>query len=539
MPAAAATTTFDREEVFRAAEGSLAAAYMSQFEALADFYAPTDWRTPDGLMAGVQRAQEWSPLDSTRIRLGAELRRYLRSLGAPKASLKSAELIPDRDCVAVVTGQQPGLAGGPLMLLHKVAHTVSLAEQLREKGVPAVPVFWAASEDHDLAEVNQFNFLSEDGRLKTLRLSMPGAASGAPLEAMSFDPSDQGWEKITAAVQAEANRSGDPALASETLNLLQHGRETSFGVACNRMLLRLFGHRGLVVLEPRVLRRLDMASAVIGREVMAASPKSRLELKRPREKLVAAGFTPVLDEPDEALFWLVVKGVRYRVAFHDGSFHAACFKTPRSREQMIKYLESFPGRFSCGVRLRPVMQGACLPVLAYVGGPAEIAYHAELRELFEWHGVPMPALIPRWSGTLCTAGESAPRARTAVRDAGEAASRASAAAAEFLNESRNLLATLTTGLGPVAPAVTNELGWIAGRSDKTIRELVGRISSDPLKARGAVPAVLAETGRLYPGGQPQERVLNWLALWPRWGNVLREWWQSRDPFEFRAGEIRE
>jgi len=538
MAAATAQREMPRDEVFRAGEESLAAAYSTDFLRVAEFYSPTDWRSLEGLLAGVPRALEWGPAEGTRIPLASILTRYHKALGAPKASLKGAALLGDSRSVAIVTGQQPGLAGGPLMLLHKVANAVRLAEVLNQSGVMAVPVFWAASEDHDIAEVNQFSAVDANGKLRTARLEMFRNVTSTPLEELRFDANDPGWARVEAMVREGARGVGDSRLAKQTDALLKLAKRHGFGRACNRLLLALFGHRGLVVVEPKLLRKLNGAHAVIERELGAAPPKSRSELMAPRKKLTEAGFRLTLEEPQDALFWLIVKGKRHRVSMVQGKFKADCFAKPRTKAQMLVMLDKHPLRFSSGARLRPVMQGACLPVLAYIGGPSEIAYHGELCDLFKWHGIPMPALLPRWSGVLAEPGSSPAAIRTQVTDGSEAASRASAAVSEFLNESRSVLGTLEQALGPVAPTVAADVAQISGRAEKTLRELMGRIGADPLRELGVTAEVRASAARQYPGGVPQERVANWLAMWPVWGEALQNWWENRSPFALGVGEVR-
>lgn len=520
-------------------EASLSAAYLRDFDALRSFYADDYHELGDlGARADELRVANAFPL-LERDRLTRKLSAYLRAMNAPDAALASVARLGDDDTLCVVTGQQPGLLGGPALTLYKAAHCVRLAEQLTQAGTSCVPIFWAASEDHDLDEVNRFTAFKPGEnatRFKTTTLRLKGMESslGAPLERIDLPGEREAFWNDVRALLPEG-----PARAS-ALALLERGTGTNWGRAINQMLVDIFGSRGLIVLEPRLLRDLDAYQHVIRREIEASQQHADC-LERSARRLEAMGFQRPLDTNPYVNFFVIHRGRRRQVHGSNNTFTFEGRDDALSRRGMLAELEQHPERFSTGVRLRPVAQGACLPTLAYVGGPAEIAYHAMLKELFESCEVAMPTLLPRW-GFTCALGEwennpaqppgSVARVKTELAEARSMARSSTAAISEAETEVRALLKGLREKLGLLANPLGKNLEHLDGRVDKTLRELRGRISADPTRWEGLPDTSRAASAWLEPGGQPQERVISWLSLWPRFGSVLQERFVERSAFNF-------
>lgn len=522
------TNHHPRDEVFSADASFMARAYLENFDDVSQWYAGP-YQTLDQL---VERGESLL-LESTysgleRNRLSRKLSTYMRSLGAPQAALDNATLLASRDVFAIVTGQQPGLAGGPLMLVHKVAHAVKLAESLSERGVTCVPIFWAASEDHDIDEVNVFNALNRKGKLVTKRIKSLGSGTIVPLEKIKLPPVDD----PQVAALLEMIPEGEHRDHAESL--FRESFDCGFGQALNRLLLRLFGERGLVVLEPRLLRDLDGHKRVIEAEIRSATAHQQA-LRARLEEISLAGFSAPLSESPYANFFYMSRGKRRHALPQSGGFTIDDEKGARKRADMLSELSTHPDRFSPGVRLRPVVQGACLPVLAYIGGPGEIAYHSVLKPIFESCNVPMPLLIPRWS-FVCAEDEADAehfaQMREEIRTAREGSRQSCAAISETLNESRLLVSEMEKELGFLRTSLAKPVQRISQGLEKSLSELRGRASSSPLDQE-SVSEITRERGPLlFPSLQPQERTLNWLALWPQWRDTLNQAWLERNAMDF-------
>ncbi|MCA8938857.1 MAG: bacillithiol biosynthesis BshC, partial [Planctomycetes bacterium] len=203
-----------------------------------------------------------------------------------------------------------------------------------------------------------------------------------------------------------------------------------------------------------------------------------------------------------------------------------------SRAEALQELAERPETFSTGVALRPVVQQATLPCLAYVAGPSEIAYHALVNGVCEDMEFPAPLLIPRWSFLLSESDVDVVKVREAAYAAIAASKRAGACIAEAGLEARAALERARAEIGGMARVVGQEFERIEGRIDKALRELRGRISAAPFEREGFESATKEMTKSLMPERMPQERALSWLGLWPKWGGALSQRLRERDPFDF-------
>ncbi|MCA8939783.1 MAG: bacillithiol biosynthesis BshC, partial [Planctomycetes bacterium] len=275
--------TLPRDETYNASEAGIAAAYVGDFNRVSSFFVE-GWSSLEGIKAralNLRKVGAFGGID--RVALAKTLVAAMRPLGASAHSIDNAKSIASEDTFCIVTGQQACLAGGPLYVLAKVAHAIALAKALSGKGVRAVPVFWAASEDHDLDEANLFTALDAKAKLRRVRVRDLGESAHKAMEALklpAFEDED---------VQSILHLLGKGPRREEAIELLRLGLGSSFGVAINRMLLKLFADDGLIVVEPRHLRRFAGFREVIGQEI--ENPRSvAAALHLRREELENRGF---------------------------------------------------------------------------------------------------------------------------------------------------------------------------------------------------------------------------------------------------------
>lgn len=319
---------------------------------------------------------EHGPLEARRLvppsELGAALEEYAVRHEAPDAVLQSARAVGRGEAYVVVTGQQPGLFGGPLYAVHKAATTVRLARELSARpGAPkVVPVFWNHTDDHDLDEVNRAFFVNQNMDLQRVRLDLEHGG-----EAIRDVPIGRAMERALAAA-------GDLLPRSEFKDAVfdvfapRHADET-LGDQLARLLFALFGDSGLLVIEPRDLppSAFEMLPRWFGR-----ADEIRGRVRSVSDHLTDLGFDVTLD-PGTTLMFRCSPG-RQRQALADGEDFGA------------------PGDLSPGVLLRPLWQDAVLPSIGFVVGPGELSYLAIVASIYRTLGVPRPAFVPRASMTL-------------------------------------------------------------------------------------------------------------------------------------------
>src|SRR2546421_7095109 len=181
-----------------------------------------------------------------RSKLCDALERINRNWGASDKTLSFINSLRDADCIAVVSGQQAGLFGGPLYTIYKALSAVKLADCLSQRGVKAVPVFWIATEDHDFAEVAAAEFIDRDCRLNRVSVPAELRAEGLPVGRVTLDQS------VSATVEDLLRSLPQSEFIDELRSLLRDSYQPrqTFSAAFARMMTYLTGARGLILLDP-------------------------------------------------------------------------------------------------------------------------------------------------------------------------------------------------------------------------------------------------------------------------------------------------
>jgi len=305
---------------------------------------------------------------------------------------------------AVVTGQQVGLFLGPLYTLYKAASAIVISRALaRETGKPVVPVFWLQTEDHDLPEVASCT-LPRDGQ-SALTLSVPAAQDARVSLAHCALPAEV--EQSTAALRAELERLPH---AREHLDRIERAYRpgAKWGDAFAQVIAELFAPEGLVLIDPRDPALAEQTSAVHAQALQKAEVIASA-LAAHCAQLRAAGFEPQVHvRPGAPLSFFHAAGAHgarcrlmpcergYRqVAAASDAAGTRAEGSEHTVSELLDALARDPLSFSTSALLRPIVQDTLLPTAAYVGGPGEIAYFAQLAPLYAAFDMPMPLIVPR------------------------------------------------------------------------------------------------------------------------------------------------
>ncbi len=352
--------------------------YLYHFDRVSHFYAGPF----SDLSALVNAAKAIRYPEERRAKLVSALR---RENGDSPALSKLAE----RDTVAVVTGQQVGFLSGPEFTIFKALTAVKLAQHLTEHGVAAVPVFWAASEDHDLAEVDHAWMFNQDGT--PAKISLANAVSnGGPVGKVAFN------EVPLAELRSGLGELPFADLVVAKLSEWYRPGETFAGafLAFLKNLLKDFGILFVDPLQPDIR---EMVAPFL-RECVERVPELTGGLRQRNEELTAAGYhAQVTVDEDASLLFLLAANKRTAIRWRDGRF------VTKDRSYSVAELAAQADRISPNALLRPVMQDYLLPTVSYVGGPSEIAYMAQGQVLYEKLLSRMPVIFPRNSFTLLDA----------------------------------------------------------------------------------------------------------------------------------------
>jgi bacillithiol biosynthesis cysteine-adding enzyme BshC len=368
----------------------LASDYAYDFARLAPFFAG-DPAERDAWSQAIARAQAY-PRNRQRVAEILEAQQERR--GASAEAKAATRRLADPKTVAIVTGQQAGLFGGPLFTLLKALTAVKLAEQVtKAHGVPAVAIFWVESEDHDWKEVSSCPVLDADMHLRTITLGTPPGAGEGPVSSITLDPS------VIAAVDSLRSTLPATEFTAATIEALSQAYRPGAGMseAFGRWLGSLLGRFGLIVYDSSEPDTKALAAQVFTRELESPGATTTLATER-GHALVELGYHAqvIPHEDNVALFRL--DGIRQTVHYRQGAFVVGETKVPKS--DLIEESRRRPERFSPNVLLRPVVQDTLFPTVCYVAGPNELAYLAQLRPIYEHFGVPEPLMVQRATLTL-------------------------------------------------------------------------------------------------------------------------------------------
>ena len=370
--------------------------YLHEFESVAAWY-PAGPPEP-GLLR--RRADEIlrSGRAYPREALAVSLERFNRAVGAGEPALENVRKLRDTAAVAIVTGQQIGLFGGPALAVHKALTVVSLARQLSDDGVQAIPVFWLASDDSDYDEIAAARLLSDDGELLTVVHPRPADNGNRTVGSVPVTASGALFDPLERKLVRGDFRQFVLASLRES-----YAEGRSLNQAFGAWMASLFQEQGLVLF--------DALSAGVKQELTGAyeiAVRNREQLigalRQRSDELQQAGLTPQVPiTNEETLLFLFDGDRRFKLSAVDGGFQAKEEDTRRFRpEELMALSRRNPEALGPNVLFRPILQDLLFPTVAYVAGPAETAYFAQISAIAPFWQV-TPAVLPRVGVTLVDA----------------------------------------------------------------------------------------------------------------------------------------
>lgn len=452
---------------------------------------------------------------------------------SPGAAARLARFVEEGGAM-VTTGQQAGLFTGPMYTIHKILTAIRLAQALEERlGVVVLPVFWAASEDHDFDEANHTYFADGAGRLRRLAVAATDACP-VPMSEMRLGPDAESLSSEL--LEAVGIIDGNSVDLREILAPYQPGRTVA--EAFRGTIERLFAGFDLLVTDAADPHVKHGSLPVLLGDVERAAEHERL-LRERTEQIEAAGYrAPVTVRQAAANVFFHGPAGRERLAKTRDGWIARDARIRFTPEEAAERIRAEPGAFSPNVFLRPVAESAVFPTLAYVGGPAETAYFAQIAPLFQAFGIIPPIAYPRFSARLVPGVVAEKAAELGVTDEelrlpeDELASLLARRRlpAEVDDRLRALRTALVEGFGGVMDAARgidpNLDGAIGSRRNRALIEVAdaeAKILSHARKNdRGITDDLPLVRNHLMPLGTPQERVLNVLPYLAMQPTLLRD-----------------
>jgi bacillithiol biosynthesis cysteine-adding enzyme BshC len=370
--------------------------FVDNFSSVKRFYGH-----PPTIQEAKKAAKSLAYPRERRAQVAQILREQNAALGAGEVTRENLDRFA-KGSVAVVSGQQVGLFGGPAYAIYKAVSAIQIAQELTKAGVDAVPVFWMATEDHDLDEVRVSNWFHE-GKLK--RFELPGNGdAGQPVGRIPLGPQvaemvDEGARILTAA--------GGELVAG--IFRESYGGQETYGSSFGKLFTRLFAEQGLILLDPLDARLHRVAGEALRKAVEQRDELNDALLARGKE-LEKAGFAAQVKVTAKStlLFGMGLDagagkpaGTRQPISVSGGKF--VCGEQSWTKEELVQAVQAAPEKFSPNALLRPVLQDFLLPTAAYIAGPAEIAYYAQAEVIYKKLLGQMTVILPRAAYTILDA----------------------------------------------------------------------------------------------------------------------------------------
>jgi bacillithiol biosynthesis cysteine-adding enzyme BshC len=504
----------------------LAADYAFDYARLADFFAgnpadPAAWRE------AIDRTQRFG---RQRDAVADLLLAQQRHRGAPPEALAAAAKLRDASTVAVVTGQQAGLYGGPLFTLLKTLTALKLARRIEtEYRVPAVAVFWIDAEDHDWDEVKQIGVFDGDLNLQHIAVGNPPGAHEGPVASVALDGS--------AEVALDALRATLPVteFTAELIESLRAIYRPGVGMAeaFGRWLESVLGPHGVVVFDAADPAAKPFVADVFAREIEHAGETSRLAAEA-GAALQARGYHAQVTPHEGSVALFHLNAGREPVRQDDGRFEIGALRA--SRSELLERVRRSPQEFSPNVLLRPLVQDTLFPTVCYVAGPSELAYHGQLGGVYKAFGIPRPLVQQRATATLLDANAMRFLAKhdfplEALRAQDEGAlnqlleAQLPPSVEATLEDAARMVQERMEALAAAVPQIDTTLEGAA-------RSTLGRMQDDLKKLHAKIIQACKrkdETLRrqfkhaqaqAFPGGHPQEREIGFVYFLNKYGPGL-------------------
>ncbi len=450
--------------------------------------------------------------------------------GAPPEALAAGSSLRDAETVAIVTGQQAGLFGGPFFTLLKAVTAIRLAERVRdEHRVPAVALFWIDSEDHDWDEVKGCGLLDADLNLLQVGVSDLPGANERPVARITLD------ESVTAALASLEATLPRTEFTAQLLVQLRKAYQPGAGMAYAFALWleSVLGPKGLVVFDASDPATKPIVAPLFEQEIEHAG-RTSASVAEAGAALTARGYRPQVTphEGQPALFHL--DGGREPIRQQAGAFTIGSHTY--TRDALLDLVRRSPHEFSPNVLLRPLVQDTLFPTICYVAGPSELVYLGQLRGIYEAFGVPMPLIQQRATATILDSNSMRfltrhdfpleslrPQDEAALNQLLEAQLPASVEAA--LNEAAREVGDRMEAVAKSVPQIDSTLEGAARSTLSRMQDDLKKLHAKIIQAAKRKDDTLRRQFRhaqaqAFPGGDPQERNIGFVYFLNKYGPTL-------------------
>jgi bacillithiol biosynthesis cysteine-adding enzyme BshC len=500
--------------------------YAFHHDKVAAFFAG-DPRSPQAWEEAIARTRAHTrALDAIATIITAQQQRR----GAPKEAVAAAARLRDPQTVAVVTGQQAGLFGGPLFTLLKALTAIELAETVRSQhGVPAVALFWIDAEDHDWDEVKSCGVLDASQAHQTIAIGDPPGAAVEPVARVRLD------ESVSVALRELAGTLPQTEFTAPVLDALRAAYDPGTGMAeaFGRWMESVLGPRGLVVYNSADPAAKPLVASVFAREIELAGETARLAASA-GAAMEAHGYTAQVTPHADTVALFHLNSGRQPIRIQGDELVVG--DDVQSKRALLDRVREAPHEFSPNVLLRPIVQDTLFPTVCYVAGPNELAYLGQLRQIYAAFGVPMPLMYQRGTATLLDSNAArflvrheVPLEQLQAQDEAllnrllesQLPPGVDAAMQDVASHLQERMEQLTLSVVQIDQTLEGAARAALGRMQDDLKKLHGKIIQAAKRKDETLRRQLHHVkAQAFPGGHPQERTVGFVHFLNKYGPML-------------------
>jgi bacillithiol synthase len=327
------------------------------------------------------------------------LRSQNQNFNSTDATLENIQLLHYENTFAVVTGQQIGFLTGPLYTVIKAINTVQLCDNLSKKfpEYNFVPVFWMEADDHDFREINNVSVIDKENEIKNIKNFEKGTEEEKYLKPAGKIVLDDYINNFIDEIKGLLQQTD---FTDDILEKVKKAYKPGVDLksAFANFFNSILGELGIILIDPSDDEIKKFSKPVFVKELY--SFPETCEHVIDTSAMIEQEY-PAQIKPQPINLFYIHNGNRYLIEPRDNEVFA--LKNSRqkfSKEELHSILDNNPERFSCNVVTRPIVQDYLLPTVAYIGGPSEIAYFAQLKKVYSSYNLTMPVIYPRTSVTM-------------------------------------------------------------------------------------------------------------------------------------------
>lgn len=368
--------------------------YLYEFENVEKYFR-YNFRDTNSFSSLFQKISESERADKKSV-VNA-INQFYSAYKPSKKTKVNIELLGKDKTVAVVTGQQLGILGGPLYTFYKTITAIKLASSLKEKydDYNFVPVFWLEGDDHDFEEVTELNLINQKNELQKFIYNdnKPEDFNRGNIGRLAFN---EGIENFIQEVKSELR---ETEFSKNVFELFEDSYKSgnTFKKAFSNLIFNLFDEEGLIIFDPQQNEIKNLLKPIFKKEL------SNFEVHANEVVKISADLEEVYHSQVKVkpinLFYSDNNG-RYSIEPEDDLFRLKGKRQKFTLIELLDEIENYPDKFSANVLLRPITQDYLLPTGFYVAGPSEISYFAQVMPLYNKFGISEPVIYPRSSVTI-------------------------------------------------------------------------------------------------------------------------------------------